>query len=81
MQCRVVEIDVDPVDHVAYVEIDPGNACDMSGCVATVKQIDPGVVQINVFSGDEPDVRYSLVADKWEASRLIWKEPAAAISA
>jgi len=81
MQCRVQEINVDYADHVTYVKIDPGHACHMVGCVETVTQMDPAVREINVFSGDEPDVRYSLVANKWEASRLKWKEPAAAISA
>jgi hypothetical protein len=81
MQCNVVEIDIAHIAHVAYVTIDPGHAADMNGCIETVRQHDAGVVEINVFEGENPDMRYTLNGGKWTASRLVWKEPATAIPA
>jgi hypothetical protein len=78
MQCFVQEIDVDHTDHVAYVQLDAVGACDMVGCLTTVQELDPEVIEINVFSGEKPDVRYTRRDGPWTAFRLVRREPAPA---
>jgi hypothetical protein len=75
----IQEIEVDHTDHAAYVQLDPGGACDVGGFIDAVRQLDPEVEQILVGERDAPpDMRYEIRGSTWTARRLVWKEPATA---
>ena len=44
-----------------------GTCCDMTGCIALFKRIDPNVKIIETFSGRRADVRYVKQDGKWRA--------------
>jgi hypothetical protein len=52
---------------VGYLYMAPVNNCNMTGCVALFKDIDPTVKMIATFAGDRPDTLYLLRGVEWEA--------------
>jgi hypothetical protein len=68
--CRLVAIEPDLETHDTIVRVAPGHCTDMTGCIETVRTLDPDVVRITVISGDEPDTLYTREHGDWEAYRL-----------
>jgi hypothetical protein len=67
--CDVHRVEYDFRSKVGNLFMAPAHNCDMTGCVALFKAIDPKVKMIATFSGDRPDTLYLSRGDEWEALR------------
>jgi hypothetical protein len=59
------------------LDIEGGDCCDMSGCIAFFKAIDPDVQTIDTFSGSERDTGYVKRSWGWQAvcaDGRVWPE-------
>lgn len=70
--CCVLGLDYDFSRKVGRVIMRELDCCDMVGCIKVFKAIDPGVAEIETFSGEKLDTVYRLGADKkWTAHQPI----------
>lgn len=67
-QCSVSSISYDFPNNEGVLMMAEGNCCDMDGCIAFFKRIDPKVQAIQTGSGDVLDTSYRLVGMEWKAS-------------
>jgi hypothetical protein len=68
LQCSVFGLSYDFVAKQGALQMAEGNACDMDGCIAVFRRIDPSVKAIQTVAGDASDTSYRLVGKEWKAS-------------
>lgn len=66
-QCDVVRVDYNFEREYGRAWLQEGENCDMNGCIAFFKAIDPAVKHIETFSGDQEDTVYMLRSGDWIA--------------
>jgi hypothetical protein len=66
LMCGVLSLSYDFAGHEGIITFPRGDCCDMSGCIRLFEAIDPGVVAIDTFSGDEPDTAYRKRNGVWD---------------
>ncbi len=69
MQCCVRALQYDFEHRRAVVLLEENSCTDMTGCVNTVKKLDPRVQEIRTYAGDKPDTAYRLIEGEWRAVR------------
>ena len=65
LQCCVLTVRYDYRTRHARLDMEDGDCCDMTGCIAFFKAIDPQVRMIETFSGPERDTSYVKQGDSW----------------
>jgi hypothetical protein len=67
--CCVMRLEYDFRTRTGAIYFPDGRCCDMAGCVALFEGIDPGVRDIQTYSGEESDTRYRKGGDgEWHAT-------------
>ncbi|MBX5234109.1 hypothetical protein HJC02_17860 [Rhizobium sp. NLR4a] len=56
-----------PAKH-GVLRMEEDNACDMNGCIALFRRIDPAVETIQTIAGEVDDTAYRLVGKGWVAT-------------
>lgn len=69
LMCEVRSLAYDYVARVGQLVMEPGNCCDMDGCLLLFCAIDPEVREIRTFAADLPDTVYYRSSGQWKASR------------
>lgn len=67
LQCSVLGISYDFSTRQGVLSMAETNACDMTGCIAFFKRIDPKVESIRTVAGDNEDTSYRLIGKEWRA--------------
>lgn len=67
LQCDVVSAAYDFGTKLGRLWMVEGDCCDMDGCIAFFKSIDPHVNRIETYSGNTADTVYMLRSSEWQA--------------
>jgi len=67
LQCDVLTLDYDFHTHAGKLHLVDGHCCDMTGCIKLFQSIDPQVIKILTYSGDDEDTSYRKTDIDWES--------------
>jgi hypothetical protein len=67
IKCSVVSLAYDFASHVGRLDMERYNCCDMGGCLALFRGIDPKVKAIHTYAGGKPDTIYRREGKEWGA--------------
>ncbi len=67
LQCSVRSASYDFRARCGRLDMEDGDCCDMTGCIAFFEDIDPDVRKIETFFGAYRDTAYVLRSKGWEA--------------
>jgi hypothetical protein len=78
LQCCVRTVSYDFRTRCGRLDMEGGDCCDMTACIAFFRAIDPQVSKIETFSGEEPDTSYIKRSWGWQSvgdDGRVWPGP------
>ena len=67
LMCEIKDLCYSFARRAGHLYMAEHNSCDMQGCIALFKRVDPNVQDIATFAGGESDTRYKLTDRGWQA--------------